>query len=98
MGSSCAPFVENSRLLWNLHSLGEAYGQRPSSYLGLEGDSWEAYQVDLACLSVGRDVHERVRKKRPLPWHERARPAAPSGLATLAGRARKMKLPEGGVW
>lgn len=97
MVSRYAPFVENPRLLWNLHSLASAYGQKPSSYLLLEGDSWEAYQVDLACLQVGRDVEERVRTKRPLPWQQKARPAA-SGFGALAGRARKVKVPESGIW
>jgi hypothetical protein len=97
MASNCAPFAENQRLAWNLHNLGAAYGQKPSSYLGLEGDSWEAYQVDLLCLTVGRDVEERIRKKRPLPWQQKVRPGK-SGFTRLGGRARKVKVPESGIW
>lgn len=97
MGRICAPFVENKRLLWNLHSLGSAYGQRPASYLGLDADSREGYEVDLACLTVGRDVEERLRKKRPMPWQEVKRPAG-GGFGRLAERARKVKVPGNGVW
>lgn len=55
--------------MWKLHSLASAYGSRPSSYLGLPPDSWEAYQLDLAALEVGRWVegklNERDKQNRP---------------------------------
>ena len=41
--------------LWALHSVASAYGCRPSEVLGVE-DGWAAYQLDLACLMVAREV------------------------------------------
>ena len=93
--------MQNPRFLWNLHNLGSAYGQRPASYLGLDLAGWEAYQVDLACLTVGRDVEERLRKKQPLPWQMGKRKGgsrAGRTFARLGGKARKMKMPESGIW
>ncbi len=55
--------------MWKLHCLASAYGGRPSSFLGLMPASWEAYQLDLACLEVGRwaeeKLQERDRQNRP---------------------------------
>lgn len=77
--------------------MGTAYGQRPSSFLDMAAGSWEAYDVDLACLHVGRDVEERIRKKKPLPWAT-GKPRAGQSFGKLGGRARKVRIPESGVW
>jgi hypothetical protein len=87
-----------------------AYGQRPSSILGVEG-SWEAYQVDLACLTVGRWVEgklaERGKKGKRLHRLEdllRERNTDEENERMRAYResrgivARKMMVPESGVW
>lgn len=54
--------------MWKLHNLATAYGTRPSEILGVD-DGYLAYQVDLACLTFGRYVEnklaERTSKGRP---------------------------------
>ncbi len=96
MRSRCDPFVQNKRLLWNLHNLAATYGQRPSDYLEVD-DNWLAYQIDLACLTVGREIEGRIRRKLPVNWGDK-KPAAKQAVGSLRARARKMSVPENGVW
>jgi hypothetical protein len=54
-----------------MHNVAQAYGQRPSTVLGVPADEeWLAYQVDAACLTFGRWVEnrlaERDREGRPV--------------------------------
>lgn len=46
------------------------YGQRPSSFLGLPPESWEAYQLDHATFILGKWVenklNERDAKSKPI--------------------------------
>lgn len=69
-----------------LDAIASRYGQRPSTILGIR-DAWAAYQLDLAVLNAalsgaGGEPGQAGRK----PY---------SGLG---GKARKMKVPESGVW
>jgi hypothetical protein len=63
---------------------------RPSTILGIEPeDTWLAYQVDLATLMAvagGSDARGDPRQSKP------------AGYASLRHFARKMKVPESGVW
>jgi len=46
------------------------YGQRPSSFLGLPPESWEAYQLDHAAFILGKHVEnllgEKDKKGKPV--------------------------------
>lgn len=44
--------------------MAQAYGQRPSALLGLDGGSWEAFAFDAATLSLADRVEEAVAKAR----------------------------------
>lgn len=44
--------------------MGKIYGQRPSSWLGLPPDSWEAYQFDFACMNFGIHVENKLSERR----------------------------------
>jgi len=47
---------------------------------------------------VGRDVEEHIRKKKPLPWDNGKIKKPRSGFSRLGARARKVKVPESGIW
>jgi hypothetical protein len=91
-----------------LHALGNSYGQRPSGFLGLPGDSWEAYQFDLATLELGTYVENKLaeRDKQGKAKHSLAElladtpeEASKIRFGSLAGMVdRKIALPESGVW
>ena len=93
--------------MWKLHNLAAAYSQRPSTILEI-GDSWLAYQLDLACLTVGRWVEnrlaERDRKGQPLytleALLEEREPQEDKGrFQSLASKVRrKVRIPESGIW
>lgn len=90
--------------MWMLHSVAAAYGQRPSSVAGVVGD-WEAYQLDVAVLTVGREIEnglaERDRDGQPVRTLEEllGGERREAGFAPLAGRVtRKLAVPESGVW
>lgn len=93
--------------LWELDRLGQRYGQRPSAFLGLAGESWAAYQLDVATLALGTWVEgklqERDRQGRPLYGLEALLDdAAPAGggfrSAGQLGGVRKIRIPETGIW
>jgi hypothetical protein len=70
-----------------LDAIASRYGQRPSAILGIS-DSWAAYQFDLAVLNAGRTG-------------ESGEPGEAQGrkpFSGLGGKARKMQVPESGVW
>lgn len=69
-----------------LDAIASRYGQRPSAILGIT-DSWAAYQFDLAVLQ------EANKPAAPAPDGSGA-----SGYSGLGGKARKMAVPESGVW
>lgn len=94
--------------LWTLHSLSASYGQRPSSFLGLAPDSWDAWQVDVATLQAGRYVEnqlaERDRDGRPRHTLEEllgegrwARDETAFRKLAVQG-ARKVKIRDDGTW
>lgn len=70
--------------LLTLHNLGRLYGQRPSTFLGLD-DPWLAYQVDVAAAQISQQP--ATDKKRFAPF---------AGLTK--GLLRKVKVPENGIW
>lgn len=93
--------------MWKLHSLAASYGARPSSYLGLDPLSWEAYQLDLCALQVGRWVENQLneRDKEGKPIHtlaklldeEEKQPA--TEFRSMAGLVtRKIAIDPSGIW
>ena len=93
--------------MWKLHSLSVSYGARPSSFFGLAPTSWEAYQLDLCALQVGRwienKLNERDDKGKPIHTlgqlldEEEQKPA--TEFRSMAGLVtRKMAIPESGIW
>ena len=80
-----------------LHSMGEAYGARPSEILGME-TPWGAWQVDQATLIVGRQVEKEIIDGKAVgssanqPKTEEFRD--PRGLA----KVKKIKLNPDGTW
>lgn len=87
------PFVQNRSELLKLHNLGAAYGQRPSAIARIE-DEWAAFQLDSACLVIGRKVENALReneakdKKSRLPVPEVIRRA----LGQDPGAANKQEF------
>jgi len=88
--------------------LGKRYGQRPSSFLGVD-DEWAAYQLDVAALTLGRWVDAKLseRDKAGRPTHRLLDLLAEKkGKDQGAGQFRsvghlvttKMKIPASGVW
>jgi hypothetical protein len=86
------------------------YSQRPSDILGLE-DSWLAYQVDVATLSLARRVEKIMQDDKVdaavalgrLKLEQQAEPGKPqpvgAGYRPLARPGiPKMKIPESGIW
>jgi hypothetical protein len=73
-------------------------------------DEWAAYQLDLACLTLGRWVEGKLAKrdKRGNPIHslgallaqpEEGETAGASAFGSLRGRAlRKVKIGPDGIW
>lgn len=94
------------RNLWELDALAQRYGQRPSSFLGLEPTGWAAYQVDVAALTLGRWVDGKLseRDKQGKPVHQLAALLMPpekkdSGFRALAGpNVRRVKINDDGTW
>lgn len=94
--------------LWTLHSLSASYGQRPSSFLGLAPDSWDAWQVDVATLQAGRYVENKLaeRDKDGRPRHtleeligEGREAKGETAFRKLAVQgARKVRIKEDGTW
>lgn len=86
--------------------MGRRYGQRPSSFLGLDADSWEAFQLDMATLTVGRWIDSKLseRDKQGKPIHrlqDLLREDAEQGAAFRSLKStglRKMAVPESGIW
>lgn len=84
------------------------YGQRPSSFLGLPPESWEAYQLDLAVYQLGTWVQNKLGEKdkqnRPIykladlladPKEEEASPL----FRSLAGMVtKKVAIKPDGTW
>ena len=44
--------------------MGQRYGQRPSSFIGLKADSWEVYHLYVAVLTVCRWVDGKLAETR----------------------------------
>lgn len=100
-------FVNKTQNLWELDAVARRYGARPSAFLGLAADSWEAYQLDLATWTVGRWIDGKMaeRDKQGKPVHklqdllsETKKPASQfSSLASKPG-IKRMTIPESGIW
>jgi len=84
-----------------LHLMGQKYGQRPSSILGVD-DEWAAYQFDRACMTLASKVSEARRLKMPVS-SVLASPQKKGGLEQAEFRpppmpTKRVKIPETGVW
>lgn len=82
--------------------LATTYHSRPSALIGVD-DDWAAYQFDLAALHFAQHVEGRLSKKESLrailgePPKAAARRS--SGFASVRQfGARRMKIPENGIW
>ena len=84
-----------------------SYATRPSSFLGLSPVSWEAYQFDLAALTLGRWVDNKLaetdKKGNPVNRLQdllgESKPSGEGEFRSLAGMVtEKMAIPESGVW
>jgi uncharacterized protein YigE (DUF2233 family) len=74
----------------------------------LAGDSWEAYQIDLATLELGTHIENKLaeRDKQGKAKHslaellaDKPEEAAKLSFASLGGMVtRKIAIPESGVW
>ena len=103
---SCSPFANNRQNLWELDGLAQRYGQRPSSFLGLPSDSWEAYQLDLAAWTVGRWIDGKLseRDKKGNPVHNLAKllgdetAQARQFTPVDATQLRKVRVKADGTW
>ena len=94
--------------MWQLYNLATGFGQRPSSWLGLDPVGWEAYNLDLAVLQVGRYIEGKLaeRDKDGKPTHKIEHlssddPVVSSPFASFKASGvpiEKMKVPESGVW
>lgn len=87
------------RDLLNLDRLGRTYGVRPSAILGIE-DEWAAYQFDLAAMALGNRVEKAIIDKEDVSalLGEKAGKVDKKRFASLKGQARKIKIPDSGIW
>jgi hypothetical protein len=99
--------VESRHNLWQLDELARRYGARPSAFVGLPAESWEAYQVDVATWAVGVWVEGKLaERKNGKPAHTLSALLKDDALPTaarfepLASRpgVKRMAIPESGVW
>lgn len=96
--------MRNRKNLWRLHTLGDAYGVRPSALLGID-DEWLAFQLDETVLIFGREMENEMSKasaderKRSLTdlFRMNRKPAQQFAPMKMPGIA-KMKIPENGIW
>lgn len=89
--------------------MGSEFGQRPSSFLGLPPESWEAYQLDHAAYILGQWVeaklaerdakHKPIYKLEDLLAEPKAEGAGNPLFGSLAGRVtRKVVIKPDGTW
>ena len=89
--------MANRQNLFLLHSLGEAYGTRPSDLLGME-TPWASWQLDQAALIVGRQVERELTEGKSTepaprqPGNEQFRD--PRGLRAI----KTVKIKPDGTW
>lgn len=85
--------------MWELYNLGTAFAQRPSSILGIE-EEWTAYQFDVMCLLIGREIEQDVAKGGSVEGAVRRRGSGSKKSFRDARPyvSRKMQVPESGVW
>lgn len=103
-------FVNKTQNLWELDEVARRYGSRPSAFMGLPADSWEAYQLDLATWTVGRWIDSKLaeRNKKGEPVHrlqdllsetsETKKPANQFGALASTPGIKRMAIPESGIW
>jgi hypothetical protein len=96
--------VANKQSLWQLDEVARRYGERPSTFLGLAPDSWDAYQLDVAVWALGVWVEgklaERDKQGRPVyRLRDLLSDAPTSGYRSMAmPDVKRMAIPESGVW
>lgn len=95
--------MRNRRELWLLHQTAATYSCRPSALVGLDEDTWLAYQVDVAALLLGQRVASltedgRLSVSAALDRLEAERPAAGGYRDPRPMVSRVMAVPESGVW
>lgn len=89
-----SPFVANNRdQLELLHHVGSAYGQRPSSLIGIQ-DPLAALNFDVYVRVVGNRAEERAYQERPSASTavNKAKPKQPSGGKRQATRSDWLAL------
>lgn len=90
--------------LWRLYNAATAYGRRPSEFFEFETEL-AAWQLDEACLIVGRRVEKNLNENKE-PFAGMDGGGSFSLRSTLRGAYRsakqfvrkKMRIPESGVW
>lgn len=93
MQPSCARFARERTNLLRLHAMGEAYGVRPSSILGLR-DPWTAFQFDEACLMAGRQWEKDLADGGPGTGSDGKRKFSTPDPRYIV----KRKINERGIW
>lgn len=84
--------------MWNLHQLATTYHSRPSEIIGI-GETWAAYQLDMAVLRFAQYVDEQLEKKHSLrSILEPAPDGAPRIDVSQLGPIQKMSIPDSGIW
>lgn len=74
--------------------MGEAYGTRPSSIIGIKND-WVAFQFDEACLVVGREYEKEMMEERN---HESGVGSRREYSRPPMERIKKRKIKPNGTW
>ncbi len=97
--------MAQTQSLWELDELARRYGTRPSAFLGLKAASWEAYQLDVATLTVGLWLDGKLaeRDSQGKPVHRLADllsgTKAQSGYRSLSAPGmQRLQVPESGIW
>jgi|WetSurMetagenome_2_1015567.scaffolds.fasta_scaffold1153564_2 hypothetical protein len=84
--------------MWNLHQLATTYHSRPSEIIGV-GETWAAYQLDMAVLRFAQYVDEQLEKKRSLrSILEPAPDGAPRIDVSKLGPIQKVTFNPDGTW
>jgi hypothetical protein len=64
------PFVKKPELVWLLWHKAKAVGVRPSNFIGLEPDSYEAYCFDEAIIHFGTSLEYELEQAGHKPSKE----------------------------
>lgn len=85
--------------LWRLWNLSTAYGRRASEIIGCETEIG-AWALDETCLVVGRHIEKAIHEgKDPFDELFTARVKGRASFASaVTAKAKRMKIPDNGVW